>query len=704
MPSSWQNSDPGYKDLYDAGAKAYAFGSMNAKFEPMPPDRNLLAGETSPYLLQHAGNPVHWRPWGAAALDEAKRRDCPILLSIGYAACHWCHVMAHESFENAETANRMNALFVNIKVDREERPDIDHIYMTALHALGAQGGWPLTMFLTPDGKPMFGGTYWPPEPRWGRPSFRQILESVNEAWRTRRAEMEQRGLTLAGHLAELSAPSPGAPVTPNDLTRVGDALMRAVDRVHGGIGEAPKFPNAPIFRFFWNEMFRRRDPAFGEAVRALIEAVSAGGIYDHLGGGYARYSTDAEWLVPHFEKMLYDNAQILELLALVHSHWPDPLIAERARETVGWLMREMRAGDAFAASLDADQEGEEGAFYVWRADEIDAALGPASASFKAAYDVAPGGNWEGRTVLRRLGPRGSPEVEAGLAASRAILLRLRETRARPGRDDKVLADWNGLTIASLARASAVFGEPAWLSAARAAYDSVSRTMRGRDGRLLHAWREGRPGARALLDDYAAMARAALALFEASGQPGDLDLARRLASEALTLFGDGEGGVYLTASDAADVPGARPRQAHDGATPSGAGLMVEVFARLWHLTEEPRWRKAAEGLIRAFSGARDGLSSSPLLLLGADMLERGGSIVVDGPLEAPMSIALAAAALKAPDPSLTVLRLDRLLWPNGPPRDDLPRAAEPSAMLCQGQTCSLPVTTPEALESLLEARG
>ena len=356
--------------------------------------------------MQHAGNPVHWRPWGAAALAEAKRRDCPILLSIGYAACHWCHVMAHESFENDEIASRMNELFVNIKVDREERPDIDHIYMTALHALGQQGGWPLTMFLSPDGKPMSGGTYWPPEPRWGRPSFRQVLELVNEAWRTRRAAMEERGLALTDHLAELSAPRPGAGVTPADLTRVGDALMSAVDRDRGGIRGAPKFPNAPIFRFFWNEMFRRRDLGFGEAVRALVEAVSAGGIYDHLGGGYARYSTDAEWLVPHFEKMLYDNAQILELLALVHSRWPDPLFAERARETVGWLMREMRVGEAFAASLDADQEGEEGSFYVWREDEIDAALGAASPAFKAAYDVTPGGNWEGRTVLRRVDAAG----------------------------------------------------------------------------------------------------------------------------------------------------------------------------------------------------------------------------------------------------------------------------------------------------------
>ena len=476
-----------------------------------------------------------------------------------------------------------------------------------------------------------------------------------------------------------------------------------VDPVHGGLSGAPKFPNAPIFRFFWNEMFRRRDPAFGKAVRDLLVSMNAGGIYDHLGGGYARYSTDAEWLVPHFEKMLYDNAQILELLALVHSLWPDQIFVERARETVGWVMREMRVGDAFAASLDADQDGEEGAFYVWTAEEIDAALGQAAARFKAAYDVTSHGNWEGRTVLRRVGPRGSPEEEAELAASRAKLFALRETRARPGRDDKVLADWNGLMIAALVRASAAFGEPQWLAVGRAAFDFVSTTLRAPDGRLLHAWREGRAGARALLDDYASMARAALALFEASGEPADLDAARGLAREASDLFGDGEGGVFLTARDAADVPGARPRHAHDGATPSGVGLLAEVFVRLWHLTDEELWRVSAENLIRAFSGAPEGLGASPLLLMSADMLGRGGSIVVDGPLDDPLAQALAAVALRAPDPSLTILRLDRRLWPSGPPRGDLPPVSAPSAMLCQGQTCSLPVTTPEALAALIRGR-
>jgi uncharacterized protein YyaL (SSP411 family) len=342
-------------------------------------------------------------------------------------------------------------------------------------------------------------------------------------------------------------------------------------------------------------------------------------------------------------------------------------------------------------------------FYVWDEDEVDAVLGDAARSFKTAYDVTRGGNWEDRTVLRRVTPRGSPDEETGLAASRAKLRAHREARPKPGRDDKVLADWNGLTIAALVRASAIFDEPAWLQTARAAFEFIVTQLRSVDGRLLHAWREGHPGARALLDDYSSMARAALGLFEASGEPGDLDATRQLASEAIDLFGDGTGGFYLTAKDAADVPGARPRQAHDGATPSGVGLLAETFVRLWHLTDEARWGEAAEGLIRSVSGLPEGLGGSPLTLMSADMLARGGSVVVDGPLDEPTAQALAAIALRAPDPSLTVLRLDRRRWPNGSPRDNLPHANEPIAMLCQGQTCSLPVATPDALKALMDAR-
>ena len=389
---------------------------------------NLLRHERSPYLLQHADNPVHWRPWGPAALAEARSTNRPILLSVGYAACHWCHVMAHESFEDPETAALMNQLFVNIKVDREERPDIDSIYMNALHALGEQGGWPLTMFLTPAGAPFWGGTYFPPEPRWGRPGFRQVLQGIAEAYQRGDAAVETNAAALLRAVAAMSATRPGDLPGPTLLDSVRRSLLSLVDRERGGLRGAPKFPNPPIFRFLWQESRRTGDEDAAAAVHALLRAMSQGGIYDHLGGGYARYSTDAEWLVPHFEKMLYDNAQILELLAFAHAARADPLYAARAEETVGWLIRDMSAElvegrAAFAASEDADSEGEEGRFYVWTETEIDELLGADAAAFKTAYDVTPGGNWEGRTILRRIAPAGDPAFEQSSRPGPAAALR-----------------------------------------------------------------------------------------------------------------------------------------------------------------------------------------------------------------------------------------------------------------------------------------
>src|SRR5579871_3789982 len=457
---------------------------------------NLLRHESSPYLLQHADNPVHWRPWGAAALAEAREGNKPILLSIGYAACHWCHVMAHESFEDPDTAALMNSLFVNIKVDREERPDIDHLYMSALHALGEQGGWPLTMFIAPDGAPFWGGTYFPPEPRWGRPSFRQVLQGVSEAWRSDDKMVSHNTAALRRVLAGMSQANPGELPTPVHLDAVSSALLRLNDPEQGGLRGAPKFPNPPIFRFLWQNAFRTGESEGQDALHLMLQRMSQGGIYDHLGGGFSRYSTDAIWLVPHFEKMLYDNAQLLELLALAHADRPDPLYAERATETVEWMMRDMTAERvagraAFAASEDADSEGEEGRFYVWTEAEVDTLLGDASPAFKRAYDVTPGGNWEGHTILRRVTDVGSPAEEAALARSRAVLFQARAKRVRPGRDDKVLADWNGLAIAALARASVVFRRPEWLARAEEAQDFILTEMSAADGRVQHAWRLGR---------------------------------------------------------------------------------------------------------------------------------------------------------------------------------------------------------------------
>ncbi|CAH2600899.1 Thymidylate kinase [Rhodovastum atsumiense] len=677
----------------------------------MAPAENLLQHETSPYLLQHASNPVHWRPWGEAALAEARALDRPILLSVGYAACHWCHVMAHESFEDAATAALMNRLFVNVKVDREERPDIDHLYMSALHALGEHGGWPMTMFLTPEGEPFWGGTYFPPEPRWGRPSFRQVLQGVAEAYQAQRDAVRQNADALRQALAAQSAARPGAEIEPATLDQVTAALLQATDPEQGGMRGAPKFPNAPIFRYLWQDGFRTGGRAGIEALHLLLRRMSLGGIHDHLGGGYARYATDAVWLVPHFEKMLYDNAQLLELLALAAADRPDPLYAACAAATVGWMLRDMAApvggGVAFAASEDADSEGEEGRFYVWTEAEIDALLGPDSAAFKQAYDVTPVGNWEGRTILRRVTPTGDAMAEAGLARSRDILLAARARRVRPGRDDKVLADWNGLVIAALCRAGAVFDRPEWIAHASAAFDAVMAAMAGPDGRVRHVWRLGRSTAAGLLDDQAAMARAALALFEAGGEARRLDQARHLVAAAQARFGDHDGSFFATADDATDVPlgaEARPRTAIDTATPSGNGMLAEVLARLFHLTGDPDFATRARRLVAAFGGLGNALASAPTLLAAADLLEDGALVVIAGDPVAGVTQALLRTALAAPDPALAVLRAGTVpLPPDHPAHGKTAPAGEAVAYLCRGGVCAPPVADPAALAALLRHR-
>jgi uncharacterized protein YyaL (SSP411 family) len=678
----------------------------------MDSEANLLGRETSPYLLQHAENPVHWRPWGKAALDAARAANRPILLSIGYAACHWCHVMAHESFEDAETAALMNALYVNIKVDREERPDIDQLYMSALHALGEQGGWPLTMFLTSDGDPFWGGTYFPPEPRWGRPSFRQVLKGVADAFHKQNDAVATNAGALRHTLAATAAEHPGVIPPPALLDHAAAALLHLNDPAHGGLRGAPKFPNPAIFAFLWQNACRTGIAAGKDATRLLLTHMSQGGIYDHLGGGYARYSTDAEWLVPHFEKMLYDNAQILDLLALAQADAPHPLFAARAAETVGWMMRDMSAAEhdghtAFAASEDADSEGVEGRFYVWTEAEIDAVLGAAAPEFKRAYDVTPGGNWEGHVILRRMVPLADDDAEARLAAARETLLAARSRRIRPGRDDKVLADWNGLAIAALCRAGVVFGRADWIARAESAFEFVWTAMARPDGRVQHAWRLGRITAAGLLEDQAAMARAALALHEATGNPVRLAQAITLADAADTWFGDAGGSYFTTASDAADVPlgpAARPRSPADNATPSGNGMMAQVLARLHHLTGGTRWRARAERLLAAFGGLGDSLSAAPSLLAAADLLEEAATVVVAGPPEAPATLVLLRAALAAPDPAVAVLRAAAPgdVPPGHPAHGKT--GNEPAVYVCRAGICGLPLHDPIALGAALRRHG
>ena len=681
---------------------------------------NHLATATSPYLLQHAHNPVAWWQWGPEALDAAKRENKPILLSVGYAACHWCHVMAHESFEDEGTAAVMNELFVNIKVDREERPDIDQIYMTALQLLGEQGGWPLTMFLTPKGEPVWGGTYFPKDSRFGRPAFVDVLREVARLFREEPGKIEQNRRALLARLADKARPIGKVTVGAAELDGAARQIGDAIDTTHGGLRGAPKFPQPAMLEFLWRAGLRTGDARFFETVEHTLEHMSEGGIYDHLGGGFSRYSVDECWLVPHFEKMLYDNAQLLELLALAFQRSGNPLFAERARETVGWLKREMVTGEgAFAASLDADSEGQEGKFYVWSLNEIEAALGPDTADFAAEYDVTAGGNFEGHNILNRLKhlPRsteshaadahaalGQNDAAARFSMLRGKLLEIRNKRVRPGLDDKVLADWNGLMIAALVNASIILDEPSWIILARRAFNFIARTMSQGDQqnqRLGHSWRAGATLFPGLASDYAGMIRAALALYEASGERALLERALSWQHALDTHYADRETGAYfLTADDASDLL-LRPHSTADDATPNPNAVAAGNLVRLAALTGEHHWRAKADRLIEGIVSAQArNLFGHVALLNALDLRLRAAEIVLTGP----DAEALVKAALKLPF-------LDRIvlgavfaadLPPSHPAQEKLRAAIGSAAFICVGERCSLPVSAPGQIAETVKA--
>ena len=672
---------------------------------PNPAHSNRLAQASSPYLLQHAHNPVDWWQWGPEALETATRENKPILLSVGYAACHWCHVMAHESFEDAPTAAVMNELFVNIKVDREERPDIDQIYMNALHLLGEQGGWPLTMFLTPKAEPVWGGTYFPKDARYGRPAFVDVLREVARLFRDEPAKIEQNRKALLARLAEKARPEGRVTVTLADLNGAAGQLGNMFDPVNGGLRGAPKFPQPGMLEFLWRAGMRTGDARFFETVEHSLEHMCEGGIYDHLGGGFSRYSVDERWLVPHFEKMLYDNAQLLELLALAWQRGGNPLFAQRARETVGWLKREMvTAEGAFAASLDADSEGEEGKFYVWSLSEIEAALGPDAADFAAEYDVTAAGNFEGHNILNRLkhlprstngpaakGHAAADQIDAAARFSmlRGKLLEIREKRIRPGLDDKVLADWNGLMIAALVNAGLILDEPAWIVLARRAFNFIAAKMT--DGeRLGHSWRQGKLTLPGLASDYANMIRAALALYEANGEGALLEQALRWQRALDAHYADRDsGGYYLSADDAGDLV-VRPHSTADDATPNPNAVAAGNLVRLAALTGDEQWRTKADRLIEGIVSAQArNLFSHVALLNALDLRLRAAEIVVTGTDAAP----LLKAALKLPFLERIVLRAPTAaaLPAAHPAQEKLKSAQGAAAFICVGERCSLPVT-------------
>jgi uncharacterized protein len=669
---------------------------------------NRLAGETSPYLLQHAHNPVDWYPWGPEALERAKREDKPIFLSIGYAACHWCHVMERESFEDVATAADLNRDFVAVKVDREERPDLDQVYMGAVQALTGQGGWPMSVFLTPEGKPFYGGTYFPPRPAHGMPAFRDVLAGVARAWREERLEVVAAGQRLVDALARhQGVDAGGEKPTPVLLDAATAAIEAQFDARNGGWGSAPKFPQPMTIEYLLRRAVATGDPRPLAVARRSLDAMADGGIRDQLGGGFHRYATDAIWLVPHFEQMLYDNAQLARVYVHAWQLSGDPRYREVAEGTLDYLARELRRDDGvFAASQDADTEGVEGKTFTWSAAEIREVLGDEAAAFLEAYGVTDAGNWEGTNVLSRVvPPTGDPEAEARLAAGRSALLARRAERAQPARDDKALAAWNGLAIAAFAEASGAFADSIYSMRALTAADRILAGLRRPDGRLGRSWKDGRSTGEGVLEDYANLADGLLAVYEDTWDERWFVAARELADAILDHFSDPAGGFFDTADDHEALV-TRPKDVQDNAVPSGGSMAASVLLRLAALTGDDRYQTAAEAAIatvtpylaRYPTGFANWLSAAHLLVEGIDELAIVGFREDDATGE------LAAVRHKAFRPNLVVAGTGRdpassvvpLL--EGRVRID----GKPTAYLCLNFACRLPVTEPAALREQLAA--
>jgi uncharacterized protein YyaL (SSP411 family) len=634
--------------------------------------------------------------------------DKPVLLWVGYAACLWCHVMAHESFEDNETAALMNDRFINIKVDREERPDVDRIYMQSLHALGEHGGWPLTMFLTPDAEPFWGGTYFPKESRYGRPSFRHVLTEIDRIWRTERDKVSVNSTALRQALSIERAPTRGASLSDSALLSAARAFLGGVDLHHGGLKGAPKFPQAPLFSFLWTMAVRTRDADLARAVEVTLRNICQGGIYDHLGGGMARYSTDTVWLVPHFEKMLYDNAQLVGLLSRVWLATRNDLFRNRIEETIGLLIRDMRvASGAFASSYDADSEGDVGKYYVWTEAEIDRLIDePSVGLFKGTYGVRPGGNWEGKTILNRLEHQDllSPSEEQQLADARHALFRARLRRTPPGFDDKVLADWNGLAIMALADAALVFGQRDWGHAAREAFRAVLDHLWAGD-RLRHSWRVGKTRHNATADDYANLIAAALALSALFPDQDFLPWAERLCRVMAAYHWDeGRSAFCLAASDADVI--VRQSYGEDDVTPNANAMMVVNFMRLHHISGNPEYMTRAEAILARF--APEALANPfgyPTLLKAFAFLSDPVQIVVAGHGRDPFSDPQFRAAIDAVGPDCVIhWTPDPASLPADHPAFAKAAAPEPKVYICRERVCAAPASTVEEVTAALDLLG
>ena len=676
---------------------------------------NRLANETSPYLLQHAENPVDWHPWGPEALDKAKRGDKPILLSIGYAACHWCHVMAHESFEDEETARLMNENFVNIKVDREERPDLDGIYMQAVQAMTGHGGWPMTMFLLPDGSPFYGGTYFPPDDRHGLPSFRRVLQSVADAYSKRRDGVTQSAEQLKQiYESNLAGARSSGTLSPQMLETAYRALTQGYDAQHGGFGTAPKFPATMVLDFLLRYWKRTGTSHALEIVERSFRKMARGGIYDQIGGGFARYAVDAVWLVPHFEKMLYDNALLTRLGAHLWQATKDDEIRRVTTETVEWVDREMTSPEGgFYSSLDADSEGHEGKFYVWSEDEIDSLLGADARAFKSYYGVTPGGNFEGKNILfvapdrPAAAARSSVDKElldAILARGKKILYESRAKRVWPGRDEKILASWNGLMLRGIATVARAFTRADFKDLAIRNADFLSREMVSK-GRVMRSHKEGVTRITGFLEDHAAVALGLLAVYELTFDERWVDRAREIADAMIAWFWDDQTGAFFDTAKDAEQLITRPRDVTDNATPSGTSLAVDLLLHLSELQQDTDYRRRAAFTLEALAEPMTRFPTAFGHLLGCADVE------INGAIEVALVGDVKSAGFKALEQALAERYVPSLVLAGGAPKkgshikliEDRPLVdGRPTAYVCRSYSCDKPVTEPGALSDQLES--
>ena len=675
---------------------------------------NRLAGEISPYLLQHAENPVDWHPWGPEALALAEAQDKPIFLSIGYAACHWCHVMAHESFEDPETASLMNEHFVNIKVDREERPDLDSLYMDAVVAMTGQGGWPMSVFLTPDAKPFYGGTYFPPNRRFNLPSFRELLIGLAEKWKTDPAGVRKVGEELSARVGAVPPMVPQEGQLDNSIFQpAAEALFRTFDWNHGGWGRAPKFPQPMAVEFLLRRHARGGDRLALDMATTTLRSMATGGIYDQLGGGFARYSVDEAWLVPHFEKMLYDNAQLVRAYLHVWQVTGDRSLLEVVETCLGFMLRELRdPGGGFYSSLDADSEGEEGKYYLWSWEEVRDVLGDGQALdlFRAAYGLTEAGNFEGRNILFRalddpaLAVRFSlpaESVASQLAAARQRLLSARAGRIRPGLDDKVLTSWNGLALVALAEAARAIGSEEYLQAAQRQADFLLTNLISA-GRLNRAWRAGQARHSAYLEDHASLGLGLLALYQADFDPRWFQAAVIQAEEILSAFADPQGGFFDTRHDHETLI-ARPKSVQDSPIPSGNTLACMLLLQLGAFEGESRYIEPAESVLRAIAPTAAQYPTAFAGWLCAIDFALGPQLqlAIGGPPDDPAFHSLAAVANRRFLPNLVMA--GGLPAAPGAPRlmvDRPMQGGKPTAYLCTGFSCRLPTSSPDDLADQL----